>query len=224
MPKKQGLRPVERAALAYLKRADPLLYAAAIPHRGIHAVRIRPKRRNDHLFASLAKTIVAQQLQTHVADTIWARVKTACGGRVDAVSVATTPSARLRRAGLSGSKVKTFKALAKEVRKEGLDLRALASLPHDEAAAQLQKVWGIGPWTTDMFLMFSLGAPDVFSPGDLGLVRAMEKLYGLPRNVSADELHAIALRWSPHRTYACLVLWEHYDMNYRTPSLEEGDG
>lgn len=209
IPDSPALR--ERRALAHLKKSDPVLHAAALPHRGKLAGRIRARRRNDDLFASLAESVVSQQLSVRAADTIWARVTAACGGKVTATTIAATPPARLRRAGLSAAKVKTLKSLAKAVRKEGLDLLALRRLPHDEAVARLIQIWGIGPWTTEMFLIFSLGAPDIFSPGDLGLVRSMERLYGLPRNAPREEVLAIAERWSPHRSMACLILWQIYD-------------
>jgi DNA-3-methyladenine glycosylase II len=64
---------------------------------------------------------------------------------------------------------------------------------------ELTKIKGIGPWTAEMFLMFSLGRPDVFSPGDVGLKRAITKLYG-PNKCEPN-------RWSPYRTYACRILW-----------------
>jgi DNA-3-methyladenine glycosylase II len=62
-----------------------------------------------------------------------------------------------------------------------------------------------------MFLIFALGARDIFSPGDLGLARAIEKLYGLPKNAPREELSRIAARWSPHRSFACLILWKVYE-------------
>lgn len=208
-PNSPALR--ERAAFAHFKKADPVLHAAALPHKGKLASRIRAHRRSDDLFAALAESVVSQQLSVRAADTIWVRVVATCSGRVTAATIAATSPARLRRAGLSASKVKTLKSLAAAVRNEGLNLLALRKLSHDEAAARLMQVWGIGPWTTEMFLIFSLGAPDIFSPGDLGLVRSMERLYGLPRNTRREELLVIAERWIPHRSFACLILWQIYD-------------
>ena len=72
-------------------------------------------------------------------------------------------------------------------------------------------MWGLGPWSVEMFLIFALGRGDVFSPGDLGLVRAMKTIYGLPKNASRTSLLAIAEKWSPHRTYASLLLWATQD-------------
>jgi DNA-3-methyladenine glycosylase II len=201
----------EREAYAHFKKADPVLHTAALPHRGKFTMRPDPKKRNDDLFASLASSVVGQQLSIRAADTIWNRVKEACGGKVTAKTILATPVPKLRKAGLSGSKVKTLKALATEVEKHGLNLLKLRTLTYEEAAARLTKIWGIGPWTVEMFLIFALGARDIFSPGDLGLVRAVEKLYGLPKNAPKGELIRIAESWSPHRSFACLILWRLYE-------------
>jgi DNA-3-methyladenine glycosylase II len=92
-----------------------------------------------------------------------------------------------------------------------LDLAALRKVPEDEAVIALSAVWGIGRWTAEMFLMFALEREDVFSPGDLGLRRSMESLYGLPKDVPVMQLEAIALSWSPHRTFASRALWRIRD-------------
>lgn len=82
----------------------------------------------------------------------------------------------------------------------------------DDAAviAELTKLKGIGPWTAEMFLMFALGRPDVFSYLDLGLVRAFELVYDTPGVTRAD-MEPIVEKWAPYRTYAALALWHHRD-------------
>lgn len=92
-----------------------------------------------------------------------------------------------------------------------IDLQRLTQLEDELVVAELTKLPGIGPWTAEMFLMFSLGREDVFSHGDLGLRRAIQKLYGLPPKPSRQQLEAITAPWSPYRTYACLVLWKIKD-------------
>jgi DNA-3-methyladenine glycosylase II len=84
-------------------------------------------------------------------------------------------------------------------------------MPEDEAIAALSGIWGIGRWTAEMFLMFALEREDVFSPGDLGLRRAIETLYGLPKDIPVRKLEEIALRWSPHRSIASRALWRIRD-------------
>ncbi len=117
----------------------------------------------------------------------------------------------LRKAGLSEAKAKTLKALSKEVGK-GLSLTSLSRVNKEEAEETLTKIWGIGPWTCEMFLMFALNHPDIFSTRDLGLVRSIENLYSI-KNPSHADLERISKHWSPYRSYACRILWKHRDTN-----------
>jgi DNA-3-methyladenine glycosylase II len=116
---------------------------------------------------------------------------------------------RLRTCGLSAAKAKTLKELAKTIQK-GLRLTSLRAVSPEEATEKLVAIWGIGPWTAEMFLLFGLGHEDIFSPGDLGLVRSMEDLYGL-KKPSREALIKIAEKWSPHRSLASRILWRHRD-------------
>lgn len=200
---------MEQEALRHFKKVDPVLYGAARKHRPLLSRNIK-KLSKDALFASLAESVVSQQLSVKASDTIWKRLALMCGGSVTHNSLLATSLPKLRGAGLSAAKAKTLKELAKAVEK-GLHLRSLIKKTPEEATAILTKIWGIGPWTAEMFLMFGLHHPDIFSPRDLGLVRSMEALYGLPRGVSIKKLEAIALSWSPYRTIACRILWKVRD-------------
>ena len=163
------------------------------------------------LFERLVRTVISQQLATAAARSIFARVKDACGGVISAESVRRVSPAKLRAAGLSGAKIKTLKEIARAVHTGTLDLLSLKIESEERAAEELQKIWGLGPWSVEMFLMFALGREDVFSPGDLGLVRAIEAIYDLPKNTTRPALLAIAEKWSPYRTYASLLLWRTRD-------------
>ncbi|HYE23116.1 MAG TPA: DNA-3-methyladenine glycosylase 2 family protein [Candidatus Paceibacterota bacterium] len=200
----------EEQALRHFKKSDPVLYRAAKRHKGTIISRIAPKRGADALFASLASSVVSQQLSTKAAATIWERLRTASGGAVTADTIALLKEEDMRAAGLSAAKVRTLKELSKAV-KDGLDLPSLRKVPEEEAIASLTRVWGIGTWTAEMFLIFALGRLDVFSPGDLGVVRAIEELYGLEKDSHKNEYIAIAERWAPYRSVACLILWRHRD-------------
>ncbi len=156
-------------------------------------------------------TVVSQQLGLAAADAIFSRVKKASGGRLTPESVLKVRPKAFRKAGLSGAKIKTLKSIARAIRNNSLDLLSLKKVSEEEAAEELMKVWGLGPWSSEMFLMFALGHSDVFSAGDLGLARAMETIYGLPKNAPRTSLLAIAQKWSPHRTYASLLLWRTRD-------------
>src|SRR3989338_3389818 len=194
-------------ALKHLKRVDPHLYAHTSPHHTSLPTQLRAKRTRAQLFESLISTVISQQLGLAAADAIFARVKKVCEDRLTPESVMRVQPATLRKAGLSGTKIKTLKEIAKAVRSNSLDLFSLKKIPETEATEKLMRVWGLGPWSAEMFLMFALGKSDVFSPGDLGLIRAMETIYGLPKSVPRSTLLAIAEKWSPHRTYASLLLW-----------------
>lgn len=195
-------------AFKHYKKADPVLHKAAL--RVKH--RLTPqklKRTNQALFEALAESVVSQQLSVKAADTIYARLKEACGGAVTPDSITRTPLPKMRKAGLSGAKSKTLKEVAKAM-KNGLVLTSLRTKSPEEATAALTEIWGIGPWTAEMFLLFGLGHEDIFSPGDLGLVRSIEDLYGV-KNPSRAKLEELAACWSPHRSLACRILWRYRD-------------
>ncbi len=111
-------------------------------------------------------------------------------------------------AGLSHAKVRYLRSLAEHVVDGSLALDRLDELPDDEVIRELTAVKGIGLWSAHLFLMFTLGRPDVVASGDLGIRRAVMLRYGLPAMPSAAEVEEIAERWRPHRTLASLFLWE----------------
>ena len=198
-------------ALLHLRKTDPILYHASLPFAAELLIKKGHRRSYQQLFDSLAGAIVSQQLSTKASDTIWGRLKAACGGQVtpEALSRLRTPS--MRKAGLSAAKTKSLKELSRAVLKNEINLEALRKIPEEEAIVQLTAVWGIGRWTAEMFLMFALNREDVFSPGDLGLRRSMEHLYNLKKDTPIKKLETIASNWSPHRTFACRVLWKLRD-------------
>lgn len=204
-------RPYARA-LAHLKRVDPILHTHAKRH--VKAIRESGMHRRgyDELFGALAGSIVSQQLSTRAADTIWERLKEACGGSVTPEALLRLRTPTLRKAGLSAAKTKSLKELAKAVKTGSVDFEVLERIPEEEAITTLSRVWGIGRWTAEMFLMFALERPDIFSSGDLGLIRSMEVLYGIPKDSKKEVYIDVASRWAPHRTFACRVLWRVRDV------------
>jgi DNA-3-methyladenine glycosylase II len=199
------------AALRHFKQVDPHFHRATKAHHSSLPAQLSQKCTRNGLFERLIRTVISQQLGTAAARSIFIRVKKVCGGRLTPESVMKTRPAAFRRAGLSGAKVKTLKSIAGAVRKGSLDLLSLKKIPETDAADMLMQIWGLGPWSVEMFLMFALGRADVFSSGDLGLVRAMETIYSLPKNSPREKLLAISEKWSPYRTYACLLLWRTRD-------------
>lgn len=199
------------SALKHLQCVDPHFYKATKAHHTSLPAQLVAKRTTNELFESLVATVISQQLGTAAADSIFARVRKACGNRLTPESVSKVRPEALRRAGLSSAKVKTVRSIATAVKNKSLNLLLLKNIPEADATEKLMQIWGLGPWSVEMFLMFALGRSDVFSPGDLGLARAMETIYGLPKNTPRGTLLAIAEKWSPHRTYASLLLWRTRD-------------
>jgi DNA-3-methyladenine glycosylase II len=197
----------EAAALAFLKKADPELYKLALPFKGTVSSRVRPKRTNKELFSALASSIVSQQLSTKAAASIFSRLSESLGGAVTPEAIRAASSTQLRSCGLSGSKIRSLAELATEVHRGRLNLLALKKAAPEEAVQQLTKIYGIGPWTAEMFLIFALGAPDIFSPGDLILARRTERHLGLPPKQNVKALATHAERWSPHRSFVSLLMW-----------------
>ena len=114
----------------------------------------------------------------------------------------------LRGAGLSGRKVEYVRDLACHVESGELELDRLAELSDEEVIAEISAVRGFGVWSAQMFLMFQLERPDVLPTGDLGIRRAIKLEYGHDEHTGHDELTRIAEPWRPHRTLACIYLWE----------------
>jgi|CXWL01.1.fsa_nt_gi DNA-3-methyladenine glycosylase II len=198
-------------ALRHFKRVDPHFHSTTLPHHDKLPEKFSSKRTRAQLFESLVSIVISQQLGTAAADTIFARVKEVCGGYITSLSLLNIRPEKLRNAGLSNAKTKTLKAIAGMIENNSLDLLSLKKIPEAEAGDILMSIWGLGPWSVEMFLMFALGREDVFSVGDLGLIRSIEAIYDLPKGTSKEILLAIAEKWSPYRTYASLLLWRTRD-------------
>jgi DNA-3-methyladenine glycosylase II len=161
----------------------------------------------DH-YSALASAIVSQQLSDKAASTIWRRLVDALGGSPDPETMLYADEVLLRRAGLSRSKASFLRDLAKHVTSGSLDLEHIATLPDEDVIAELLSVKGIGRWTAEMFLIFSLGRPDVLAVDDGALRATVGWLYGIDGGASREAVAAIGEAWRPYRTAASLYLWE----------------
>lgn len=162
-------------------------------------------------YGALLRAIVGQQLSVKAAATIYGRLIEPWGKAPSPEQLLAADPDDLRAAGLSRPKIGYVRDLAEHVRDGRLPVERLSRLPDEEVSARLVAIKGVGQWTADMFLMFHLRRPDVLPVGDLGVRRAAERAYGLPGLPDRDELVAIAEPWRPHRTLACLYLWESLD-------------
>ena len=179
----------------------------------------RRRGRPDDGYGALVRTIVGQQLSTRAARTIYARLIGLFGDNPPTpAELIAAEEADLRAAGLSRQKIGYLRDLAARVQRGELELEGLHALPDEEVAARITAVKGLGEWSADMFLMFFLRRLDVLPVGDLGIRRAVERAYGLPALPEADELRTLAEPWRPHRTLACMYLWESLELDNNVAS------
>jgi DNA-3-methyladenine glycosylase II len=163
-------------------------------------------------FAALVHSIISQQLSKLAADTIRQRLRNLCHGRMpDALGLLSLGVDALASLGMSGRKASYLHGLAERVEGGTLDLDALRSAPDEEVYERLLTVKGIGRWTVDMFLIFTLNRPDVFPISDAALLASMRDIYSLPGCRDERRFMRIGNRWRPYRSYACWYLYAHLD-------------
>lgn len=161
-------------------------------------------RRWDEGFGAIRDAVVSQQISTHAANAISARM--AAAGLADEAAIAATDEETLRAAGLSRPKIRYLRGIAQA----GIDWPGLRDLPDDEVIARLTALPGIGRWTADIYLKFALGRADAFAAGDLALAEAARLLYGLSERPGPAALTRLAEPWRPWRSVAARALWAYY--------------
>lgn len=187
----------------------------------------------EDYFVSLASSIVGQQLSNKVADVIWNRLVNLLAGHagdtsylkaralredtanqdlacINAQNFFAASEEELRSCGLSFNKIKYIKSLSSAVLEGTLPLEKFGEQSNEEIIAELVKIKGIGRWTAEMFLIFSLGREDIFSLGDIGLYNALCKMLSL-EEMSKKEMIEFTDKFSPHRTLLSLYLWKSLD-------------
>jgi len=162
-------------------------------------------------FQALAHAIVSQQLSSKAATTIARRFDALFGGVPAPARMAAVSDRQLRAVGLSMQKVAYLRDLCVRIENGSLPLGAIERLPDEDVIGMLTQVKGIGRWTAEMFLMFRLHRPDVLPVGDLGIVRAVQRAYGLRKAPDAKRLTRIGEPWRPYRSVACWYLWASLD-------------
>jgi len=201
------MTPVEyQKARLLLMRRDKVLGAAI---RQIGACRLADRQRTDHLSA-LVGAIVSQQLSTKAAATIFGRfVALFPEGRIPhAQAIHALDDGVLRGVGLSGQKVSYLRDLCTRIADGRLQLEELEALEDELVIERLTAVKGFGRWTAEMFLMFRLHRPDVLPVGDLGIVNAIQRLYGLRKRPEPRKILQLGEAWKPYRSVACWYLWQ----------------
>ncbi len=194
----------ERARRALMRR-DPRL-GAVIKRVGKCGL---PASRAHEPFAGLVRVILAQQLSSKAAETIFGRVEALAGGRayLTPARVRALDVDKLRAAGVSRPKIGYLHDLADRVLDGRLDLHALETQTDEHVVAAITAVKGLGVWSAEMFLMFRLNRPDVFPVGDLGIVKGMQRLFGMKRRPAPRTMVRLAQPWRPYRSVAAWYLW-----------------
>jgi DNA-3-methyladenine glycosylase II len=171
------------------------------------------KRKDIHIH--LCGSIMSQQLSTKVADVIHKRfLKLYDNAAPTPAQILETPFETLRAIGLSKAKTNYVHNVARFAIEKGMDSKHLNKLSNEEVIEYLTEIKGVGRWTAEMLLMFTLGREDVFAVDDLGIQNAMIKLYKLDatdKKKLKEKMLQIAQKWSPYRTYACIHLWRWKD-------------
>jgi DNA-3-methyladenine glycosylase II len=196
---------VSKKIADHLKKTDPILYQAFLKSDPKEIFQLT---RYSDPFINLCREIITQQLAQKAAHAIFTRfLNLFPDQKATPEALIKIPDQRIRDIGASWAKVKYLKDLSQKIKSRQLDLKKLDTLNNEEVIENLTIVKGIGRWTAEMFLIFYLGREDIFSHGDLGLKRAIEKLYKL-KDPSREDIEKITSKWSPFRSYASKILWK----------------
>lgn len=167
-------------------------------------------RSRGNAFETLARAIVGQQISVKAAESIWKRLENALGGVVPE-TVQGTDKETLRSLGLSSQKILYLNIIAEAFETGRLDPKSWHTMQDEDIIKQLTAIKGIGRWTAEMFLIFYLMKPDVLPLADIGLQKAIEKLYNNGKKLTPREMDVIAQPWRPYRTVATWYLWRSLD-------------
>jgi DNA-3-methyladenine glycosylase II len=205
------MKSMDKKQIAHLSKSDPVL--AAVIKKAAHLMGAWDSNKRPNHFKALIVSIINQQLSGKAADTIQKRFEALFGKKFPKPEdVLKMPTAKLRKVGLSGMKVSFMKDLSYKVLDGTVDFKAMRHWSDEEVIEHLVQVKGIGRWTAEMFLMFSLGRDDVFSYGDFALRKAMQRLYKLRAHPTPKQAKKISAKWSPYRTLASKYLWKSLEI------------
>lgn len=195
---------VSDVILSHFRSVDPTMYALAMTYGNMIDLDSIP---SSTPLKDLYESIVSQQLSVKAANTIWKRVCLVTDDIENPDSVLMADEDVLRGAGLSYQKISYIKSIAEHAKNGQLDFSAYPSFTDEDIIVRLMAVRGIGRWTAEMFLIFSLKRPNVFSVGDLGLRTAIEKNYSIART-ELQKINDLSVPWAPYRSIASRLLWK----------------
>lgn len=198
---------MNKKVLEYFKKIDPKIYKYLLKLKREELSSIKP----SEYFYRLSREIAYQQLHGKAASTIWGRFEDLFPNKkLTPEKVLSLKIEEMRACGLSNAKAQYIKNIAQAFINDKRYKR-MDHLSDEEVIELLTKIKGVGRWTAEMFLMFSLGREDVFSFGDLGLILGLKKVYGMRKNPSKKRAESITKKWKPYRTYGSFALWEAKD-------------
>ena len=162
-------------------------------------------------FQSLVSSVISQQLAVKAAETIHGRLNHLAKGQITPVRIAKLSDAALREIGVSGAKAKTIQGLAQASLTASVPIENLHELSDEEVFTGLTSLWGLGPWTVDMFMMFQLHRLDIWPTGDLGVRRGWESIHKLADQIEPKALDAKGEKFRPNRSVVAWYCWRHLD-------------
>ena len=203
----ETLTPARKAA-QHIIAINPR-FDAVIKSSGLCTIGARPgkRRAGESNFASLASSILSQQLSTKAAATIISRVETLSGGTLQPERIADLQKSELRNAGCSEAKARAITELAQATISREIPMNSLHLLSDEEIMGHLLPLFGIGRWTVEMFLMFQLGRNDIWPVGDLGVRRGWEKIHRMRTEIEPRALEKLGVKYAPYRSHVAWYCW-----------------
>jgi len=195
-----------RRAINHLKKSDPVL-RAIIERIGPYRMEYGPPE-----FHSLAEAILYQQLNGKAALTIFKRFTALAGEPLTPQGILKLTAEQMRSAGLSKQKSSYLHDMAERAATGQLDFSKLREMSDEEVIKHLTQVKGVGVWTAQMFLMFTLKRPNILPTGDFGVQMAIKKHYKKRKVPKPVQMEKLAKLWEPYRSIACWYLWKSMDV------------
>jgi len=193
---------IDKKAVKFLKK-DPK-FAKIIMQVGDYNVKITKNR-----YQSLVEAIISQQLSGYAANSIIKKFRKLYKSKFPKPrDVIKTSDSKLRTTGLSKMKIVYIKELSKKIESKELNMRKISTQSDEQVIEVLTDVKGIGRWTAEMFLIFSLGRLDILPVGDLGLKKGIQSMYSLKELPEKEQIEQLAESWKPYRTVATWYIWK----------------
>ena len=162
-------------------------------------------------FQTIANAIIGQQISIAAADSITKRLKKACG-TINKDNILKSSPSKLKKTGLSNQKVKYLKGFANHVDKNKHYFKTLEVMSDNEVSKALCKLYGVGAWTAEMYLIFQLLRPNILPLGDIGLINSINRVYNI-KNPSIKKIIRVSRCWEPYRTVAVWYMWRVIDLD-----------